>query len=185
MKLEKRFVKMISGFLAAVMIMFAFVPTAAFAYYPYYNHYYNYGYYGYHHRHHDHHWTKNDTAAVAGIAAVIGLLALANKKPKTPPSDPISYAEYRDKYVANLNVQEQSVCNMLLSYPAGEYKSAYTQKATLKMVQKFCKKLPKDFQFVGTRAVRFADGSIKNYVYFNRLNSAVYNSAEYSTVVVE
>lgn len=184
---EKRITKIISTFLASVMVWFALMPTAAFAYYPYHN-YYNYGYYDYHRHHHRHDsWRKSDTATLAGIAAVVGLLALVNNnKSKTPPSDPISYAEYRDKYVATkLNSEEAFICNKLLSYPAGEYKTAYTKQSTLKLIQKFCKKLPKDFQFMGTRVVRFSDGSVKNFIYFNRLEAAEYENAEFSTIVVE
>ncbi|MBQ9297781.1 MAG: hypothetical protein IJ223_01895 [Clostridia bacterium] len=183
---EKRITKIISTFLASVMVWFALMPTAAFAYYPYHN-YYNYGYYGYHRHHHRHDsWTKKDTAALAGIAAVVGLLALVNNnKSKTPPSDPVSYVEYRDKYVAKLNSRESYVCNKLLAYPAGEYKTPYTQEATVKFIKQLCKKLPKDFKFVGTRTVRFTDDSTKNYIYFNRLQPVVYNDAGYSAVVVE
>ena len=185
LNLKKRFVKLISSILAAVMITFALAPTAAFAYYPY-NSYYGYRYHNYYGHHHHSHWTKNDTATVAGLAAVIGLLALVhNNKAKTPPSDPVSYAEYRAKYIAKLNPPDQYVCNKLLSYPAGEYKTAYTQQATVKQIQNFCKKLPKDFQFMGTRVVRFSDGSVKNFIYFNRLEAAEYENAEFSTIVVE
>ena len=176
---KKRLLKRVSVVLSVIMLVLATLPSAALAYYPYYGH-------GYHHHHrYDSHWTKHDTATLAGLAGVIGLFALLNNGHKSIPSDPVSYAEYRDKYVAKLNPQEQHVCNQLLSYPAGKYKTAYTQESTVKMVKKLCKKLPKDLQFIGTRAVRFTDGSVKNYIYFNRMNSTAYSYSEYSSVVVE
>ena len=186
LNLNKRIVKVISGSLAAVMLNFAVLPAAAFA-----AHHHapppppQHGRHGHHHhdRYHDK-WTKNDTAAVAGLAALIGLLAIANnnRQKQIPPSDPMSYAEYRDKFANGLNVEDRLVYNKLISYPAGEYKTAYTKPETLKLVQKFCKRLPYDFQFVGTRVVAMNDGSTKNYIYFNRLESADFDDADVTTV---
>lgn len=117
---------------------------------------------------------------MAGLAALIGLLAIANnnRRNQTPPSDPMTYAEYRENFVNRLNAEDQFVYNKLIALPAGEYKSAYTKSGTLKLVQKFCKKLPYDFRFVGTRVVTMADGSTKNYVYFNRLESTGINDTD-------
>ena len=188
---NKRIVKMFSGVLAAVMLHAAFIPTAAFAAHhhappsprhvrhhapppPRHVHHYaplppRYV----HHRHDRNHnrWTKHDTAAVAGLAAVIGLLAVANhnQRSEIPPSNPMSYAEYRDKFANGLNAPERSVYYKLIGCPAGEYKTAYTRPETLKLVLKFCKRLPYDFQFVDTRVVTMEDGSTKSYIYFNRL----------------
>ena len=182
LNIQKRFVRMVAGTLSAVMITYVFVPAAAFAAShrspPPPKH-------GRHHHDHYHDkWTKHDTAAVAGIAAMIGLLAIANnnRRNQTPPSDPMSYAEYRDKFANRLNDSDRLVYNKLISYPAGEYKTAYTKPETLKLVQKFCKKLPYDFQFVGTRVVAMDDGSTKNYVYFNRLESAGSDDSDVTTI---
>ena len=189
MNVNKRFAKTMSGFLAAVMITFALAPTAAFA--AHHHHQPPRPQPPHHHSHHHPHghdkWTKHDSAALAGVAAVIGLLALANKQQResTPPADPMSYAEYRDKFASGLNYSDQYVYNKLISYPAGEYKTPYTKPETLKMMQKFCKKLPYDFQFVGTRVVRLEDGSIKNYIYFNPLESAEFDDTDVSTVAAE
>ena len=186
LNIQKRFVRMVAGTLSAVMITYAFVPAAAFAAShrpppPPPRH-------GRHHhdRYHDK-WTKHDTATVAGIAALIGLLAIANhnRRNQTPPSDPMSYAEYRDKFANGLNDSDRLVYNKLISYPAGEYKSVYTKPETLKLVQKFCKKLPYDFQFVGTRVLAMDDGSTKNYVYFNRLESAVSDDEDVTTIDID
>ncbi len=182
---QKRFVRMVAGTLSAVMITYAFVPAAAFAAShrqpppPRHGHH--------HHDHHHSKWTKRDTAAVAGIAALIGLLAIANNnhRKQTPPSDPMAYAEYRDKFANGLNASDRLVYNKLISYPAGEYKTAYTKPETLKLVQKFCKKLPYDFRFVGTRVVAMDDGSTKNYVYFNRLESAGSDDENVTTIDVD
>ncbi len=183
MYVQKRLAKMIAGTLSAIMITYSLVPAATFAAShrpppPPPNH-------GRHHhdRYHDK-WTKNDTAAVAGLAALIGLLAIANnnRRNQTPPSDPMSYAEYRDKFANGLSAEDRFVYNTLISYPAGEYKTAYTKPGTLKLVQKFCKKLPYDFQFVGTRVVAMEDGGSKNYVYFNRLESAGFDDADVTTI---
>ncbi len=174
-------VKVISGSLAAVMLNFAVLPAAAFAA----HHHHQPPHRGHHRydRYHDH-WTKRDTAAVAGIAAIIGLLAVANhnRRSQTPPSDSMSYAEYRDKFANGLNASERAVYNKLIGYPAGEYKTAYTRSETLKLMQKFCKRLPYDFQFVGTRVVTMEDGSTKNYIYFNRLESAEYNDENVTAI---
>lgn len=186
LNIQKRFVRMVAGTLSAVMITYAFVPAAAFAAShrpppppPRHGHHH-------HDRYHDK-WTKHDTAEVAGIAALIGLLAIANhnRRNQTPPSDPMSYAEYRDKFANGLNDSDRLVYNKLISYPAGEYKSVYTKPETLKLVQKFCKKLPYDFQFVGTRVVAMDDGSTKNYVYFNRLESAVSDEENVTAIDVD
>ena len=177
---NKRIVKMFSSLLAAVMLHAAFIPTAAFAAHyhalPPPRHVHHHAPLPPRHAHHRHYrnhnrWTKHDTAAVAGLAAVIGLLAVANhnRRSQIPPSDPMSYAEYRDKFANGLNAPERSVYNKLICCPAGEYKTAYTRPETLKLVLKFCKKLPYDFQFVDTRVVTMADGSTKSYIYFNRL----------------
>ena len=184
LSIQKRFVRMVAGTLSAVMITYAFVPAAAFAA----SHRPPPPKHGHHHHNHYHDkWTKHDTAAVAGIAAIIGLLAIANnnRRNQTPPSDPMSYAEYRDKFANRLNDSDRLVYNKLISYPAGEYKTAYTKPETLKLVQKFCKKLPYDFQFVGTRVVAMDDGSTKNYVYFNRLESAGSDDEDVTTVDVD
>lgn len=179
---QKRFVKMVAGTLSAVMISYALVPAAAFASRrpvpppPHHGPHY-------HDRYHDK-WTKNDTAAVAGLAALIGLLAIANnnRRNQTPPSDPMAYAEYRDTFANGLSAEDQVVYNKLISLPAGEYKTAYTKAGTLKLIQKFCKKLPCDFRFVGTRVVAMADGSRRNYVYFNRLEPAGLNGTDVNAV---
>ena len=132
LNIQKRFVRMVAGTLSAVMITYAFVPAAAFAA----SHRPPPPRHGHHH--HDHHhskWTKRDTAAVAGIAALIGLLAIANnnRRKQTPPSDPMAYAEYRDKFANGLNASDRLVYNKLISYPAGEYKTAYTKTRNTKI----------------------------------------------------
>ena len=184
MNMQKRFKGMVAGTLTAVMLAHAFMPAAAFAAHhhtppppPHHGHHHHHDYY------HDK-WTKNDTAAVAGLAALIGLLAIANNnhRNQTPPSDPMTYAVYRDNFANRLSAEDQFVYNKLIALPAGEYKSAYTKSSTLKLVQKFCKKLPYDFQFVGTRVVAMGDGSTKNYVYFNRLESAGFNDTDMTAV---
>ena len=184
LNIQKRFVRMVAGTLSAVMITYAFVPAAAFAA----SHRPPPPRHGHHHHDHYHDkWTKHDTAAVAGLAALIGLLAIANnnRRNKMPPSDPMAYAEYRDKFANGLNASDRLVYNKLISYPAGEYKTAYTKPETLKLVQKFCKKLPYDFQFVGTRCVAMDDGSTKNYVYFNRLEASVPDDSDVTTIDVD
>lgn len=81
--IQKRFAKIVTGTLAAVLVTYAFVPAAAFAAYhhlpppprPVYHSYHP------HHHYRDYgRWTKRDTATLAGLAAIIGLLALANNK---------------------------------------------------------------------------------------------------------
>lgn len=113
LNLNKYFVKVISGFLAAGMLNVAFLPTAVFAahhhhqpprphhvrtYRPrYYRPVYHQPRHHHHHHYHDR-WTKHDTANLAGLIAVIGLLALANKKhkEKVVPAEPASYAVYNN-----------------------------------------------------------------------------------------
>lgn len=168
-KMKKHLEKMVAGIFSAIMIAYSLVPAAVFAAH-------HHAPLPPHHRHHHHdhyHWTKNDTAAVAGLAALIGLLAIANnnRRNQTPPSDPMTYAEYKDNFINGLKAEERFVYNKLVSYPAGEYKTAYTKPETLKLIQKFCKKLPYDFHFVGTRVVLMENGAVKNYIYFNRLES--------------
>lgn len=180
---QKRFVKMVAGTLSAVMITYAFVPAVAFASRrpvppapPHHGPHY-------HDRYRDK-WTKKDTAAVAGLAALIGLLAIANnnRRNQTLPSDPMAYAEYRDNFANGLSAEDQLVYYKLVSLPAGEYKTAYSKPGTLKLIQKFCKKLPYDFRFVGTRVIAMADGSRKNYVYFNRLEPYGLNGTDVNAV---
>lgn len=121
---QKRFVKMVSGTLSALMLTYALVPAAAFAAHhhappprhaprlryvqhrPYYA-----PYHGYHHPPHRYYydrWTKHDTAAVAGVAALIGLIALANHKhrDRTPAYNTTTYAGYQD---ANVSYDAQAV----------------------------------------------------------------------------
>ena len=177
---QERFVKTVAGTLSAIMITYAIVPAVAFAaHHPAPPPYQDY----HHHDHYHDKWTKNDTL-VASLAALIGLWAIANnnRRNQTPPSDPMSYAEYRDRFVNGLNAADRLVYDKLISYPAGEYKTAYTKSETLKLIQKFCKKLPYDFRFVGTKVVAMDDGSSKNYVYFNRLESAGFNDTDVTTI---
>jgi len=184
LNIKRRLVKMVAGTLSAVMITYAVMPAAVFAAYrpapppPPPHH-------GYHHhdRYHEK-WTKNDTAVVAGLAALIGLLALANnnRQKQIPPSDPMSYAEFREKFANGLNAENRLLYDKMISCSAGEYRIAYTKPVMLKLIQKFCKKLPYDFQFVGARVVTMADGSVKNYIYFNRLEPLGLADANAATI---
>lgn len=125
--MQKRFVKMISGALSAVMLTYALVPAVAFAahrpapthhgprprYVQQHRHYASHRTHYVPHcppRHHYYHdrWTKRDTAAVAGLAALIGLIALVNNKhrDRTPSYETATYAGYQN---ANASYDAQAV----------------------------------------------------------------------------
>lgn len=118
---QKKFFKIVSASLTAVMLNVALLQTAVFAdhhhhqptrhYQPRYRQvryyqprYYQPSYYkSHHHQRYHGTWTKRDTATVAGLAAVIGLLALANRKHResVAPAEPVTYAEYGNQLSNN------------------------------------------------------------------------------------
>lgn len=118
--MQKRFVKMVSSALSALMLTYALVPAAAFAAHRpapphhgprprYVQQYRHCAPYRPPRRHyHRDRWTKHDTAAVAGLAALIGLIALANNKhrDRTPSYDTATYADYQK---ANVSYDAQAV----------------------------------------------------------------------------
>lgn len=146
--LKKRFSKFTAIALMAVLCVSMFVPSMALAHHRY--------------RHHSH-WSSGDTWALAGGLGLIGYLA--SRSYSAPVI--VDYDTHKANFIRNLDTAESALYLQIRDIKPGEYYIEYTKGSTVRRIKKFCKNLPRDYEYVGV------DKKAK-IVYFNRLDNSMY-----------